>query len=231
MHLQAETQLLRNPEMFRILSVAFVLALPTAAPGFERAYVKQAVLSKEEEKTVIALAKKSGIKKIAKISTFNLYPTTARGISVKGVEEIKGRQVSFKVLNVTHKKWSFPNSKPGKRDLQMGDFWAGPAGTQKQTILKVNKKEYRVTSLRGLEIKECEAILGLLLAGKYTAGPGVNPGQFKQIDWNKPEGFWKRKEQLSIHFPHKREGSGFFELEVKPGKKQLVITQLLQAVP
>jgi len=231
MHLQAETQLLRNPEMFRVLSVAFVLALPTAAPGFERAYVKQAVLSKEEEKTVIALAKKSGIKKIAKISTFNLYPTTARGISVKGVEEIKGRQVSFKVLNVTHKKWSFPNSKPGKRDLQMGDFWAGPAGTQKQTILKVNKKEYRVTSLRGLEIKECEAILGLLLAGKYTAGPGVNPGQFKQIDWNKPGGFWKRKEQLSIHFPHKREGSGFFELEVKPGKKQLVITQLLQAVP
>ena len=217
--------------MFRILSVAFVLALPTAAPGFERAYVKQAVLSKEEEKTVIALAKKSGIKKIAKISTFNLYPTTARGISVKGVEEIKGRQVSFKVLNVTHKKWSFPNSKPGKRDLQMGDFWAGPAGTQKQTILKVNKKEYRVTSLRGLEIKECEGILGLLLAGKYTAGPGVNPGQFKQIDWNKPGGFWKRKDQLSIHFPHKREGSGFFELEVKPGKKQLVITQLLQAVP
>lgn len=231
MHLQAETQLLRNPEMFRVLSVAFVLALPTAAPGFERAYVKQAVLSKEEEKTVIALAKKSGIKKIAKISTFNLYPTTARGISVKGVEEIKGRQVSFKVLNVTHKKWSFPNSKPGKRDLQMGDFWAGPAGTQKQTILKVNKKEYRVTSLRGLEIKECEGILGLLLAGKYTAGPGVNPGQFKQIDWNKPGGFWKRKDQLSIHFPHKREGSGFFELEVKPGKKQLVITQLLQAVP
>ncbi len=215
----------------KTLSVAFVLALLPAASGFERAYVKQAILSKEEEKVVTALAKKRGIKKIAKISTFNLRPTPFRGISVKGVEEIKGREVSFKVLNVTYKKWSSPNSKPGKRDLQMGDFWAGSAGTQKQTILKVNKKEFRAASLKGLEIKECESILALFLAGKYTAGPGVNAEQFKQIDWNKPGGFWKRGEELSIQFPHNREGSGFFDLQVKPGRKNLVITQVLQAIP
>ena len=213
------------------LSVAFVLALLPAASGFERAYEKQAVLSKKEEKVVIALAKKRGIKKIARISTFNLYPSTNRGISVKGAEEIKGREVSFKVLNVTYRKWVHQGSKPGKRDLQMGDFWASPPGTRKQTILKVDKKEYRVASLGGLEIKECESILGMLLTGKYTAGPGVNSKQFKQIDWSKPGGFWKRGERLSVQFPHKREGSGFFELEVKASKKQLVITQLLQAVP
>mgnify|MGYP001187151983 FL=1 len=215
----------------KTISAVILLALLPASSGFERAYVKQAVLSKEEEKVVIALAKKRGIKKIARISTFNLYPSTGRGISVKGTEEIKGREVSFKVLSVTYRKWAHQGSKPGKRDLQMGDFWASPPGTRKQTILKVDKKEYRVNSLRGLEIKECESILGMLLAGKYTAGPGVNPEQLKQIDWSKPGGFWKRKEQLSLHFPHKREGSGFFELEVKPDKKQLVITQLLQAVP
>ncbi len=217
--------------MSKTLSAALALALLSAASEFERAYIKQAVLSKEEEKVVIALAKKRGIEKIAKISTFYLRPTAARGILVKGVEKIKGREVSFKVLNVTYRKWSFPNSKPAKRDIQMGDFWAGTAGTRKQTILKVNKKEYRVASLRNLEIKECESILALFLAGKYTAGPGVNPEQLKQINWNKPGGFWKRGERLSIQFPHKREGSGFFELKVKPGKKQLVITQLLQAVP
>ena len=215
----------------KTLSVAFVLALLPAASGFERAYVKQAVLSKEEEKVVIALAKKRGIKKIGRISTFNLYPSTDRGISVKGTEEIKGRQVSFKVLNVTYRKWVHQGSKPGKRDLQMGDFWASPPGTRKQTILKIGKKEYRAGSLQGLEIKECESILGMLLAGKYTAGPGVSPEQLKQIDWNKPTGFWKRGERLSVQFPHKREGNGFFELEVKPGKKQLAITQLLQAIP
>ena len=215
----------------KTLSVAFVLALLPAVSGFERTYVKQAVLSKEEEKVVIALAKKRGIKKIARISTFNLYPSTDRGISVKGAEEIKGREVSFKILNVTYRKWARQGSKPGKLDLQMGDFWASPPGTRKQTILKVDKKEYRVHSLRSLEIKECESILGMLLAGKYTAGPGVNSKQLKQVDWNKPGGFWKRGERLSVQFPHKREGNGFFDLQVEPGRKQLVITQLLQAIP
>jgi len=217
--------------MTKTLSVVFVLALLPASSGFERAYVKQAVLSKEEEKTVIALAQKRGIKKIARISTFNLYPSTARGISVKGAEEIKGREVSFKVLNVTYKKWTHQGWKPGKRDLQMGDFWASLPGTQKQTILKVDKKEYRVASLKGLDIDDCESILGLLLAGKFTAAPGVDSKLFKQINWSKPGGFWKRGKELSIQFSHKHEGSGFFDLQVKPDKKKLVITQVLQAVP
>lgn len=217
--------------MVKTISVFFVLALLLPSSGFKREYVKRAVLSKEEEKVVIALAQKRGIRKIEKISTFNLYPSTARGISVKGAEEIKGRAVSFKVLNVTYTKWSHQGWKPGKRDLQMGDFWASLPGTQKQTILKVGKKEYRVNSLRGLDIEECESILALLLAGKFTAGPGVDSRLFKQIDWGKPSGFWKRREQLSIQFPHKSEGSGFFDLQVKPDKKHLVITQLLQAVP
>jgi len=49
--------------------------------------------------------------------------------------------------------------------------------------------------------------------------------------WNKPGGFWKRGERLSVQFPHKREGNGFFDLQVKANKKELVITQLLQAIP
>lgn len=215
----------------KALSTIFVLALLSTSSGFEREYVKGAVLSKEEEKVVIELAQKRGIKKIARISTFNLYPSTDRGISVKGAEKIKGRDVSFKVLNVTYKKWAHQGWRPGKRDLQLGDFWASLPGTQKQTILKVGKKEYRVASLKGLDIGDCESILGLLLAGKFTAAPGVDSKLFKQIDWNKPGGFWKRGEELSIQFPHKREGSGFFDLQVKPGKKNLVITQVLQAVP
>ncbi|MEC7776480.1 MAG: hypothetical protein VYC32_10315 [Planctomycetota bacterium] len=217
--------------MFKTNPAALALALLSAVSGFERTYIKQAVLTEEEEQVVISLAKKRGIEKIAKISTFYLRPTAARGISVQGVEEFKGREVSFKVLNVTYREWTFPNAKPGKRDLQMGDFWAGPAGTRKQTILKVNKKEYRVASPQGIEIKECESILALFLAGKYTANPGVNAEQLKQVNWKKPGGFWKRGERLSVQFPHKREGNGFFDLQVEVGKKQLVITQLLQAIP
>lgn len=93
--------------------------------------MKRAVLSKKEEKVVIALAQKRGIKKIATIYTHNLYPTAARGIRVKGAEQVKGREGSFKVLNVTCKKCFHPGSAPRKADLQIGDFWAGKPSTQK----------------------------------------------------------------------------------------------------
>ena len=193
--------------------------------------MKRAVLSKEEEKVVISLSEKRGIKKIATISTHNLHPTAARGIRVKGVEQVKGREVSFKVLNVTYKKWFHPGSAPRKGDLQMGDFWAGKPGTQKQTILKVGKKEYRAGSVQGISIEECESILGLFLAGEYNHGPGVNDKSLNQIDWSNPNGFRKRGDTISVGFPHKNAGSGFFDLQIKLDGKQMTIDQMFQAVP
>ena len=64
------------------------------AAGFTRQYVKRAVLSKEQEKIVVELARKRGIPKVAGISTYNLYPTAARAIRVRGEDAIKGRSVS-----------------------------------------------------------------------------------------------------------------------------------------
>ncbi len=192
--------------------------------GFEREYVKLAVLSKEQEKVVIALVQKRGIKKIAKIYTYNVYPTAARGICVKGAEQIK-------VLNVTYKKWFHPGSVPRKGDMQMGDFWAGKPSTQKQTILKVDKKEYRAGSVQGISIEECESILALFLAGEYNHESGVNEKSLNQIDWSNPNGFRKRGDTISVDFPHKNAGSGFFDLQIKLDGKQLTINQMFQAVP
>jgi len=154
--------------------------------------VKRDVLSKKQEKVVIALAQKHGINKIEKICTYNVCQTAARGIRVMGAEQFKGREVSFKVLNVTYKKWFHPGSAPRKGDLQMGDFWAGKPSTQKQTILKVDKKEYRAGSVQGISIEECESILGLFLVGEYNHGPRVNGKSLNQIDWSNPNGFRKR---------------------------------------
>ena len=91
----------------------------TAKVGLERKYVKRAVLSKSQEKIVIELARRRGIKKVTRISTYNLFPTAARGIRVKGVDAIKGRKVSCKVLAVKFKKWWHPNDAPKKGDLQI----------------------------------------------------------------------------------------------------------------
>ena len=135
------------------MSAISILTFTVSSYGFEREYVKRDVLSKKQEKVVIALAQKHGMNKIEKICTYNVCQTAARGIRVMGAEQFKGREVSFKVLNVTYKKWFHPGSAPRKGDLQMGDFWAGKPSTQKQTILKVDKKEYRAGSVQGISIE------------------------------------------------------------------------------
>ena len=53
--------------MKKILLALSILTFTVSSYGFEREYVKRAVLSKEQEKVVIAIAQKRGIKKIAKI--------------------------------------------------------------------------------------------------------------------------------------------------------------------
>ena len=225
--------------MKRVLIALFIysLAIPTQGAdkaekdGIKRSYVPRAVLTKEQEKTVLALAAKRGITKVASISTYNLYPTAARGIRVQGVEQIKGREVSYQLLNVAYKEWWHPNATPRKDDLRMGDYWAGKPRTQKEIILKVNKKEYRTRTVQGLSMEEAESLLGLFLAKTYIIEPAVNQGNFKQIAWDKPMGFRKRGENFSVSFPHKSQGGGFFDLQVKMDGKDMVIHQMFQAVP
>ena len=59
----------KHNKMKKTLLTLSVLALAIPSFGFEREYVKRAVLTKEQEKVVIALAQKRGLKKVAKIST------------------------------------------------------------------------------------------------------------------------------------------------------------------
>jgi len=222
--------------MDKLLLALFTLgfAIPSQGAekdGIQRDYLKRAMLAKEQEKTVIQLAEKCGIKKVARISTYNLYPTAARGIRVQGAEQVKGREVSYQVLNVSYKKWWHPNGAPKKGDLKIDDYWAGKPWTKKETILKVGQKQYRTGTVQGLSMEEAESILGLFLAKTYIIEPAVNQANFKQIAWDKPMGFRKRGENFSVSFPHKAQGGGFFDLQVKMDGKDLVIHQMFQAVP
>ena len=132
----------------------------------ETDYVAGAVLTKAQEQMVLDLAAQRGIKKVAKISTYYLLPTDARGIQVQSVEQVKNREVTSQILNISYKKWWLPNEGPGKDDLQVGEFWAGKPATRKETILKVGKKDYRARTIQGMTLEEAEKILRMLLEPK-----------------------------------------------------------------
>jgi len=206
----------------------------TKSGGIERAYVPRAQLTGPEEKVVIALAMKQGVEKVAKISTYNIHPSSARGIRVQGVEQVRDREVSYQMLTVNCRKWFHPGMEPRKGDVRMGDFWAGKPYTRKQTILRVGKTDYRCNSIQGLSFKEAESMLGLFLAGKFTynSGARINERLLGQVEWSKPSRFSKRGNDISAGFLHKGgPGSGFFDMEVEFVDGKLNIKQMFQAMP
>ena len=214
----------------KIITILFTLTLTTF--GYEKNYVPRAVLTKDQEKEVIALAQKCGIKKVAKIPTHNMFPSPFRGIRVQGVEEVKGREVSYQVLSMSNRQWLQPGAKPGKGSVELGDFWANKPYTRKQTILKVGKNEYRVSSVQGMKPEECETILAMFLNGQFDHTPAVREKSLEQVGWSKPSRFSKRGENISIGFLHKSgSDGGFFDLQVKLVGNELTILQMFQAVP
>lgn len=200
--------------------------------GPKRNYVSRAVLSADQEKIVLELAAQRGIKRVAEIATHNIYPSDARGITVTGYDQIEGRLVSNRILNIQFKDWALPGQVPGKGDIQIGKFWAGEPFTRKQTILEVAGKDYRISSIDGLSAEEGEGVLGRLLNGKYLVAEGVRRASLTQIDWSKPQFIRKRGDSVSIGFLHKGgPGSGFFDLQINAQKNELAIQEVLQAVP
>ena len=205
----------------------------TIPGGIERDY-GAGKLTESQEEIVLALAKKQGVAKVARISTIHFFPSAARGIRVDGAKETNGREVSYKVLSVNFKPWFHPGGGPRKGDAQMGDFWAGKPYEKKQTILRVGETDYLCGSIRDIEIKECEAMLSLFLAGKFTYSPNprINDKLLGQVDWDKPSRFSKRGNAISVGFPHKGgPGSGFFDLQVEFVDGKLNIKQMFQAIP
>ena len=226
------TRKMKSHNKIRTTLLTFLtFTLTFSSYGLDRDYVPRAILTKAQEKEVIALAKKCGLKEVSKISTHNMYPSPFRGIQLQGPENIKGREVSYQSLSMSHGEWLEPGAKPRKGQIKMGKFWAGKPYTRKKIILKVGKKEFRTGSINGMTPEQCETILGLLLSGKYEIGPAVNKKTLEQVGWNTPSNFSKRGESISVGFLHKAKDSGFFDLQIKMVGKKLTIEQMFQAIP
>lgn len=203
----------------------------TEVDGILREYVDRGVLTKEEEKTVIELAKKRGIEKVSKISTFYIRPSSARGISVHGVEQVKGREILNSILTVNRKGWTHAGRVPGKADIQFGDFWAGKASIRKTTILMVDKKEYRISSPHGLTTEQCDSMLKKLQDGKFTLAPNAQKERLKGIDWKKPTSFNKFGDNISASFSAKGRESGWYTLNISLDGEKLLISEIMLAMP
>lgn len=181
-----------------ILLLMFIFPLANSAFALEREYLPKAVLTEEEEKKVIQLAEKHGIKNVEKISTAYLAPSSWVIINVREKEKIEGRDVTYRMIQVKCKKWYPAKEAAGKEDLSVGEFWSAPPGTVKHKILLVDKKKYRA-EVRNVTVEQCERVLEVLQKGKYTVTDAVKKDHFEHIDFQRPTHFSYDLETKRFH--------------------------------
>ena len=197
--------------------------------GIVRSYLVGAVLTQAEEEIILKLAKKRGVKRVGKIVTHYMLPSSAKAIRVEGFAEKKGREVSRKILSVTRKGWTFPNAKPGKNDLVLGDFWAGNVYVRKQFELNVSGKIYLCSSVIGMSFEDAESLLRMFQNKKFMVNPSVRQNSLEQVNWTQPTRFSRKGDIISVGFLAK--GEGFFDLQIKEENGILTILQMMQAMP
>ena len=199
--------------------------------GIIRSYVPNGVLTSVEEAIILDLAKKRGIERVAKIVTHYMLPSSAKAIRVEGTTKKEGREVSRKILSITYKGWTFPEARPGKNDLILGDFWAGKVYVRKQFELKVSGKSFLCSSVTGMSFEEAEALLAMFLNKGFKTSGTIRKNALDQVDWSQPTRFTKRDDRLSVGFLAKGRGAGFFDLTLKKENEGFTILQMMQAMP
>jgi hypothetical protein len=71
--------------------------------GIATEFVAAAVLTPDEQRTLVELAGKCGVSKVAKIRTYYVHPSRKIGIEIKSEDTIRGREVSFVTVRLQYK--------------------------------------------------------------------------------------------------------------------------------
>tara|TARA_B100001057_G_scaffold396249_1_gene405987 strand:- start:2376 stop:2666 length:291 start_codon:yes stop_codon:yes gene_type:complete len=78
----------------RSVIVLTMIGVTVPSFGVEREYVDRARLTESEEALVLKMARNRGIGEVAKIRTYNMFPTPFRGIAVHGPDRPSGKVFS-----------------------------------------------------------------------------------------------------------------------------------------
>lgn len=154
-------------------------------------FVADAVLTPNEVKQVLELAKKCGIARPSEVGTFHYLPTGGRGISVKSVELVDERNTSFDTVIISKKGWHQFTSETNS--IQLDSFWAA-ADAKYSTLLR--SYEFRKTTIqvsigKGIEVALADKVIPLIDAKKARFENDWARRQVEELKDSKPVAIYK----------------------------------------
>ena len=161
-------------------------ASPVDLPIIKTNFVPEAVLTTNEIKQVIELARMSGIQNAGEVSTFHFVPSIETGIQVKSVDRVDGRNTSFDSILITRHG---PDAEdPGNEFWSVGEFRAFK--TFKRTTL-LRKYEFRGAAApiqigEGLDVAIADKVIPRIGAGLVRFKDVWLAREFDQLKSLKP---------------------------------------------
>jgi hypothetical protein len=155
------------------LSVLVLLALLPVrndAAQLRTNFVADAVLSATDLDAVEKLAVQCGMKNVAEVRTFHYRPIGGRGIVAVSVEEVNGRVVTYKTLNIERDGWAFHTSASASQQIPRVDsFWVQPPVSlvsHKEVTFAVGTDTLRVAMLDEIPLATADKIVNAFAAGR-----------------------------------------------------------------
>jgi hypothetical protein len=152
------------------LSLGLACASSAAQPAVDLSTIKtnfhpQAPLTPTEVRTVATLAQRCGIRKVAKLETYNIHPSADFAIVVTSAETRHGREISYTTIDIARRENS--KVKIPARAKSLGNFWAEPRNlrTNQVTVFTLTNQTVRI-QVSDLPLATADKIFDALAKGK-----------------------------------------------------------------
>jgi len=152
-------------------------------------FIAEAHLTASEIKQVLELAKACGIDRPSEVRTFHYLPSVTKGISVKSVERVDGRNTSFDTVTISKLGWEERDS--DKSSKRVGDFWAG-AEAKYSTLLRryeFKKATIQISIGKGIDVAFADKVIPLIDAKKVCFESDWVRQEFEELKDSKPVAF------------------------------------------
>jgi len=151
-----------------------------------RNFIADAKLTPSEVKQVLELAKKCGINHPSEVRTFHYLPTSGRGISVKSLEKVDGRNTSFDMVTISKKGWD--QGEAETNSIRVGNFWA-EKDAKYSTLLRryeFKKAAIQISIGKGVDLAFADKVIPLIDGKKVLFDNDSNREQFEELKDSKP---------------------------------------------
>lgn len=181
-------------------------------------FIDEARLTASEVKQVLEIAKAYGIDTPSEVRTFHYLPSITKGISVKSVDRVDGRNTSFDTITISKVDWE--EREPDKPSKRIGDFWAG-SEAKYSTLLRryeFKKAVIQISIGKGVDVAFADKVIPLIDAKKVRFESDWIRQEFEELKDSKPVSISKSSSEKGYELFFNEPSMRAIMFDVKDGR-------------